>query len=157
MPAAARRPVAAARRGAPVGKPAIPDLPWVEMGANGEAVTTVQYLLRHRGADIVVDGDFGEQTDDRVRAFQGANGLVVDGVVGAQTWPALFVTVKRGDQGDAVRAAQSQLASRGIDVAVDGVFGPQTDEKVRAFQHAKGIAADGIVGPLTWTALVAAN
>jgi uncharacterized protein YkwD len=73
--------------GAPAPKPATPDLPWVEQGANGEAVKTIQYLLRHRGADIVVDGDFGSQTDDRVRAFQEANGLIVDGAVGPQTWP----------------------------------------------------------------------
>jgi peptidoglycan hydrolase-like protein with peptidoglycan-binding domain len=39
-------------------------------------------------------------------------------------------------------------------VTVDGIFGPKTKSAVRAFQHAIGIVSDGIVGPLTWQALV---
>jgi peptidoglycan hydrolase-like protein with peptidoglycan-binding domain len=39
-------------------------------------------------------------------------------------------------------------------VLIDGIFGPQTDRLVRGFQAAVPIAADGIVGPLTWRALV---
>jgi peptidoglycan hydrolase-like protein with peptidoglycan-binding domain len=39
-------------------------------------------------------------------------------------------------------------------VAVDGIFGPETDAAVRAFQQEKGLAVDGIVGPQTWPALI---
>lgn len=35
------------------------------------------------------------------------------------------------------------------DVAVDGIFGPQTKTAVMAFQRANGLTPDGIVGPLT--------
>jgi peptidoglycan hydrolase-like protein with peptidoglycan-binding domain len=42
---------------------------------------------------------------------------------------------------------------------IDGSFGPQTDATVRGFQHAlsldiPAVVVDGIVGPITWQALV---
>jgi peptidoglycan hydrolase-like protein with peptidoglycan-binding domain len=37
---------------------------------------------------------------------------------------------------------------------VDGIFGPITDSWVRGFQTAVGTGVDGIVGPITWRALV---
>ena len=37
---------------------------------------------------------------------------------------------------------------------MDGIFGPKTDAAVRDFQKALQVTVDGIVGPVTWRALV---
>jgi peptidoglycan hydrolase-like protein with peptidoglycan-binding domain len=123
-------------------------------GSTGEAVRTVQYLLRAHGQSLSVDGIFGPRTEAAVRAFQQAHGLVVDGVVGNATWMALLITVRSGSRGDAVRAVQSQLVHHGSNLQVDGIFGPMTNQAVRAFQQRHGLAVDGIVGTDTWFALV---
>jgi len=34
---------------------------------------------------------------------------------------------------------------------IDGIFGIKTGEAVKRFQQSRGLTADGIVGPLTWT------
>ncbi len=58
-------------------------------------------------------------------------------------------------KGDDVYAVQYELENRGYDTGgTDGVYGPKTEEAVTAFQHAAGLGADGIVGPVTWAALM---
>jgi outer membrane protein OmpA-like peptidoglycan-associated protein len=42
-------------------------------------------------------------------------------------------------------------------LAVDGIFGSLTGQRVRSFQHATGAPADGVVGPQTWARLTAAT
>lgn len=65
-------------------------------------------------------------------------------------------TLRRGDRGPAVRALQQALGDAGHRVAVDGVFGGETDRAVRAFQLRSGCAVDGVVGRETMAALDAA-
>ncbi len=59
-----------------------------------------------------------------------------------------------GDQGSDVAEIQGQLARLGYDVAADGDFGPATAEAVKAFQISRGLDADGLVGPSTYSALL---
>lgn len=112
-------------------------------------VIKVQLLLRQRGATIAADQIFGPKTTEAVKAFQKGKGLTVDGIVGNKTWPAVIVTVKLGDNGDAVRAVQSQW--RFIDH--DGIFGQGVDALVRQFQKDSKLTVDGVVGPNTWKAM----
>ena len=129
-------------------------------------VTRIEQALAAAGFDPgAVDGGFGEATDAAVRAFQQQKHLTVDGVVGPITWAAIVVQVRRGDHGDAVRGVQEEFQFRNESgdpskgLAVDGDFGPKTEAAVRGFQQAlhadiPSVAVDGIVGPVTWQALV---
>ena len=57
------------------------------------SVKVVQEKLNSiQGADLDVDGYFGSQTTAEVRTFQRNRGLVVDGIVGSNTWRALCST-----------------------------------------------------------------
>ena len=68
----------------------------LRLGDDGSQVGTIQILLnaygyRDEDGDILdVDNDFGSRTDYAVRAFQRANGLQADGIVGFNTWSALL-------------------------------------------------------------------
>ncbi len=64
-----------------------------------------------------------------------------------------------GDQGPAVRDIQDRLAALGFDPANDtrAEFGEATRIAVTDFQKAKGLDADGIVGPDTWRSLYEAG
>jgi peptidoglycan hydrolase-like protein with peptidoglycan-binding domain len=139
--------------------------PLVRKGDQQHPVQTLQHLLRARGQTLTVDGIFGAKTDAAVRAFQRQKALAVDGIVGPNTWSALILTVKQGSQGDAVRGVQEEFQFRNLSgdpskgLQIDGIFGPKTDAAVRGFQDAlhqdiPSVAVDGIVGPVTWRALV---
>ena len=67
-----------------------------------------------------------------------------------KAWPLL----QQGAIGDEVYGLQYLLREHGYVLLVDGNFGPQTKAQVQAFQGAAGLAVDGIVGPLTWNALI---
>ena len=64
--------------------------PTVSYGSRGDAVRRLQELLNALGYDCgSVDGIFGSKTKAAVLAFQKANGLGVDGIVGPLTWAKL--------------------------------------------------------------------
>jgi len=54
---------------------------------------------------------------------------------------------------DEVWKAQSLLAAKGARVRADGIYGRETAEAVRAYQARSNLKNDGILGPMTWSAL----
>jgi peptidoglycan hydrolase-like protein with peptidoglycan-binding domain len=66
------------------------NMPILRFGSSGEAVATVQEVLRiskHYGAKI--DGEFSSLTEKAVSAFQKSFGIETDGIVNQETWTAL--------------------------------------------------------------------
>lgn len=70
----------------------VPSATVLRVGSYGSQVEELQKALKALGFDVVVDGDFGTGTATAVRAFQNANGLLVDGVAGAATQRAIAAT-----------------------------------------------------------------
>lgn len=71
--------------------PATTAQPMLRSGSRGDAVRKLQELLNARGHNCgAVDGIFGVKTRAAVIAFQKANGLSADGIVGPLTWGKLI-------------------------------------------------------------------
>jgi hypothetical protein len=143
-------------------------LPLLKIGDTGQDVMHLQELL-----GLLPDGDFGPGTKAKVVAFQKKAGLYADGIVGRQSWELLLAAqpapkptpspkpapsapaernrppIKLGDKGEDVKFLQTLLK-----LTPDGDFGPGTKAAVIAFQKAKKLAADGVVGAGTWKALL---
>ena len=152
-------------------------------GSTGSAVEQVQFwlntLAQYESAipSLAVDGRYGASTASAVRAFQRRYGLTVDGVVGRETWNAIYnefrsiqsdngtpnaypgTALREGASGQNVRLVQFWLKiahtvySRLNDLTVDGRFGAATTAAVKRFQTYFGLTSDGVVGRTTWNKL----
>ena len=140
----------------------------VRPGDRGSAVEDIQRRLLVLGYDLGrtgIDGVYLGRTREAVEAFQREHGLAENGVVGDQTWAALVdATFTLGDRmlylrvphfhGRDVRSMQEALNALGFACGLtDGIFGTFTERAVREFQRNAGLAADGIVGADTVSAL----
>jgi len=138
------------------------------MGDSGPEVADIQSRLVALGAVLdgaERDGTFGGSTEAAVRWFQAERHLLIDGLVGPDTWEQLVEAGwQLGDRtlyhrapmfrGDDVRDLQRMLNALGFDSGKeDGFYGPRTDAALRVFQRNVGDEPDGIVGPHTLSVL----
>ena len=63
--------------------------PTLKEGSKGVAVRGLQRRLIEAGYELEIDGKFGPATEAAVKAYQEANGLDADGIVGPKTWDTL--------------------------------------------------------------------
>ncbi|MFD8690024.1 peptidoglycan-binding protein [Streptomyces sp. NPDC059651] len=128
--------------------------PTLKSGSKGADVKSAQQLLTARGYTVAADSSYGPKTRAAVIRFQKSRSLTADGVIGPNTWSKLTTTVKYGQSGQAVKAAQTQLNVYGYSIAVDGKFGAKTKTAATAFQKNHHLAVDGVIGPNTWRTLL---
>lgn len=138
----------------------------LRIGDAGEAVRDLQARLTQCGCAVTLDGHFGDETLEGVRAFQTRRGLRVDGICGSETWGALIESSwSLGDRllymrapmlrGDDVSELQRRLNALGFDAGrQDGILGPETDTGLRRFQRERGLEPDGVCGPATIESLM---
>lgn len=148
------------------------DNTYLSNGNRGSKVTQMQTRLIELGyLEGSASGKFCDITELAVMAFQSRSSLYDDGIAGPSTLDKLYstaarkastavgvigVSLKVGDDNDAVRLLQAKLKSYGFyKGSVDGDFGEGTEDAVKAFQRANGLTADGKAGANTLNKLFA--
>ena len=161
----------------------------LEIGESGVAVRELQYLLLFISAfndqipPIVIDGIYGENTANAVRAFQTFYGLPVTGEVDFDTWQRIYddyigilatlpegyfspvtepyggIPLRPGSEGPDVSRIQDYLNyisdtyTEIPKVTVDGIFGPETQAAVLAYQSLFGLEPNSIVAAATYNSI----
>lgn len=143
--------------------PAFANRPILRVGDRGAFVLDAQSLLKSAGHfPGKLDGAFGPRTKAAVLAFQDAAGLVIDGVIGTQTWLSLMEaeepaprevteadlreagseTIKAADKGQKVTAAGIGATLGGVGLeSVTGATQALT-EATTALDLAKALLAE---------------
>lgn len=137
----------------------------LEYGTNAPTSRNLEKVLRDTGRFMIYDNKEFTKSEDylkpgdillrtghhAVMCIDRGNKADMTSVIQAfNPYSKPILTVKKGSKGNGVRWVQWQLNKRfGYNVDIDGSFGDQTDEVVRAFQRQFGLEDDGRVGPKT--------
>lgn len=131
--------------------------------AGNPQIAGLQVALRAYGLyNGPIDAIAGPKTVSATRAFQRRAGIPVDGRAGPATRRALGPlgtpvfgrrTLRRGLFGWDVSVLQFMLARRSQLVPVYGFFDRATERALRRYQRSRRLAADGVAGPVTISAL----
>ena len=158
-------------------------------GDSGLGVQNIQYLIAYLSQfysaipAVAIDGIYGSNTADAVRAVQRTFDLPITGEVDFDTWDVMYRTylgfietipfkyvegnvlpypgipLRIGSSDESVSVLQeylryiSQFIPEIPSVSVTGYFGTQTRGAVTAFQQLYGIPATGTVASVTWNAI----
>ena len=146
----------------------------VKEGEIGAHVVEVQRMLIAKGLLTgEADGICGLRTVNAIKKFQAAQGLVVDGICGDETYNLLVATVDTtinidntnvngdpnyviqfGMQGEDVAELQNILIALGyMSGTADGICGEATVNAIAYFQSTHGLIVDGICGQTTFDAI----
>ncbi len=141
-------------------------------------------LVDNNHRELAVDGIYGEETTEAVRAFQLANGLPVTGKVDSDTWERLVEdyldaltllseatalqalpspqhVIRPGDRGNLVYILQAMLNTLTetleelSEIAVSGEYDGATEQRVKELQKLGGFPETGEVDRYFWDHLAA--
>jgi peptidoglycan hydrolase-like protein with peptidoglycan-binding domain len=154
----------------------------LQYGGSGDGVRRMQSCLSalHPVFPVVpnmpVDGEFGPATQASVKAFQSFFGLDADGAIGPATWNKVITvfrnlprlvspvhpgsSLRAGSRGQSVQIIQKHINGLASvypcipAVEEDGIYGPETEEAVRAFQRRFGLTEDGVIGADVWNQII---
>ena len=113
--------------------------------------------------NLAVDGIVGRATWYRIKRIYNAvikvSELYSEGITISDIDRIYSTSLRRGSRGNEVKLIQYYLNflsffnNRLPSIDADGIFGPATENAVKAFQSEYGLTADGIVGRDTWNRL----
>ncbi|MEM1393325.1 MAG: peptidoglycan-binding protein [Cyanobacteria bacterium P01_H01_bin.150] len=157
----------------------------IREGCTGEDVKALQEMFTiYDSQTLTADGYFGRKTKEAITWFQQNWGLQVDGIVGEQTWVALYrhqvhdvpvedrvnyffgelntdkfikLPLKKGDEGRDILVLQKFLnyvSGSTRGILEDGDFGQATEQSVKNFQQHQSLVIDGFVGMETYQAML---
>ena len=119
---------------------------WVPVGHKGQSAAKATCALASYAGSKPWLTQWTDDARDYNLTCPGVTGRVASGNL---LRPYLNVRLASGSRGDAVAVLQRQLGA----ATADGAFGLTTRARVVAFQRARHLTADGIVGPAVWRAL----
>lgn len=141
--------------------PSIPNIPQT----NGVFEATTRAAVRQFQSifNLAVDGIVGRATWYKIKRIYNAvikvSELYSEGITISDIDRIYSTSLRHGSKGNEVKLIQYYLNflsffnNRLPSIDADGIFGPATENAVKAFQSEYGLTADGIVGRDTWNRL----
>jgi len=134
----------------------------------------LQIVLKSYGYyDGKIDGEFGSNSKNALLKFQSSNNIDADGRVGTEICNLFLdknsiiknnsskannvdVQVKNSNQNYSQELYDAQIILKDLGLytsTIDGIDGPSTKKALKSFQTKAGLVSDGVLGPLTLSAL----
>lgn len=136
-------------------------------GDVGDDIYRIQlrlYELGYLADHSLVNGSFGEKTEEAVKKLQEINALEKDGMVGMKTLDLIYSDEVKanmlayGEKSDVVLVLQRRLFELGYMTSTpDGTYGQDTSIAVKAFQSKNDQIVDGYLGPSTREAIMSSS
>jgi peptidoglycan hydrolase-like protein with peptidoglycan-binding domain len=120
---------------------------WLYLGSRGATVSAAQHALHVR-----TTGRFDRATAHAVRRFQSRKHLIVDGVIGPQTWDTLFHIKPAPTASTTASATSSYVASSRGYTSPAGIVQCESGGNYSAVNPSSGAGGAYQILPSTWQA-----